>query len=657
MMTTPPWILGLANNMHNGAACIVRGARIVVAVQEERLSRVKRARLNLTDSFACVDYCLEAAGIGPEDLALVVECRSENAEGAPYAGSRLEERLGGVPHVLVSHHLAHAYSCAGPSGFDEATVLVVDGGGSPVEVLPAAEQRALPTEPRARAYEHLSIYEYRGGALEPVRKLASAMPYLSGLTSLRGKGMPEFASLGHMFSAVAFLTFHDYSDAGKVMGLAPYGRATLDVEEWFRWSGDDLVFENGIPARFAGCPPWPAAQQEHADLAASVQRALERALDGVLARIRRWGLPRDLAYAGGVALNGVANHRVLAPGTDRLFVLPAAEDSGTAIGAAYYGLGLLEPAARPAAFATDSLGRVRRPAELEAALAALPAVEEWRGEDTLGESAELLARGEVLGWLEGGSELGPRALGNRSILYDPRATDAKELLNARVKHRESFRPFAPVVLAEHAGEWLEFSERTQPLEYMLGVCPFRSGVDLPAVVHEDGTGRPQLLTSEANPSLHRLLTRFFELTGVPMLVNTSFNVMGEPIVETARDALWAMLSTGIDWTYVNGRLFSKRSDYPGVGGLVPRAACDVVDADTWPGLKCRTESGEFVHRIPDVAVLELLERMDGTRTVDAIARDRLATEEVGEHETLRTFIWLVRIGAVALVDYRAASQG
>jgi carbamoyltransferase len=638
-----PWILGLSNNLHNGAACLIHGDKVVVAMQEERLTRIKRARLDYRHSFLCVDYCLAAGGIREADLDMVVECRTLWDPAYAYEGSALQERLGKTPFVEVSHHLGHAASCAGPAGFAEATVLVVDGGGSLAKELGPAERDAV-LDWNEDAFEHLSVYHYRDGMLTPVEKHLSPMPYLR---ELRSGDMPDFGSLGHMFSAVAYVTFADYMEAGKVMGLAPYGRPVYPSADWFRYEKQRLMFSNKVAQRFKGHPGWPHRREELADLAASAQATLEDALGRVLEHIRDLGLPRRLAYAGGVALNSVANHRVVAPKVDELFVLPAAEDSGTALGAAYHGLSLLAPRTRPRRLVSDSLGRRASDAQIDAALKELPYVEELAGQDTLDATVALLADGAIVGWFEGGAEFGPRALGHRSILCDARRPDGKDVLNARVKHREAFRPFAPVTLEEHAREWFDIEATTQPMAFMLEVCPFKSHVKFPAVVHVDGSGRVQVLSRDVKSRLRELVLRFNKRTGVPMLVNTSFNVAGEPIVETPRDALWALLFTGIDYVNIEGRLFGKASGWAGPLTLIPIATARRGMRGDKTVFHCRTEHGEHTYKVDDRRALQLFDRIDGTSCVFDLARDVFGSDQ--EQLALKVFGWLMRIRAVSVV--------
>jgi len=389
---------------------------------------------------------------------------------------------------------------------------------------------------------------------------------------------------------------------------------------------------------------WPDNQDDYANLAASVQRALEFALERVVERIRRLDLPSRLCYTGGVALNSVANHKVLARAFDDVFILPAACDGGTAIGAAYYGLKQLIPAPRIRRFTTDSLGRSYEPDKVEQALAGLPGLRDITASDPLQQTADALAAGKIVGWFTGGSEFGPRALGQRSILCDPRQRDGKALLNGRVKHREAFRPFAPAVLAEHVQEWFDVAKPSDLTSFMLEVCEFKAGVDLPAVVHVDHTGRVQTITREMTPLLHALLSHFAARTGTPLLVNTSFNIMGEPIVETPRDALWCLLYTGIDCLYLDGRVIGKAPEFRSVLEFVPRVRCDIVEQGE--ALDCETEFGPHRYAITNPDVLSALTIMDGASTGYDLAARAFGAGSWAEERMMKAIGWLMRMSAI-----------
>jgi len=443
--------------------------------------------------------------------------------------------LSRVPLVRVAHHRAHALAAVAMSGFADCAVLIIDGAGSPEADLDDADRSTLVGP---GALETVSIYSY-DGTLAPVRK------HLGSWITPRRTGMPTFGSLGGMFSAVSQQIFGDASEAGKVMGLAPYGIPTIKPGDFVDLASE-LSFSTVVPDRFRHDRRWPDARAEYEELAASVQHALDLTVTSLAVAARKLTGHVRLAYAGGVALNCTTNELLVdLVGPDRFSVMPAAEDNGTAIGAAYAALGTIGHRSAPRRVRSDSLGRTYGGDEIAKAIAAFPFVKHRRGDDVSEETADYLAGGLFVGWFQGGSEFGPRALGHRSILADPRPVDAKDRLNSEVKRREAFRPFAPVVPVERAANWFEGAELDSP--FMLRACKWRRAVTdrVPAVVHVDRTGRVQTVDRQGEPRLWRLLESFRARTGVPVLLNTSFNLAGYPIVETPLDALLCMLAGGL----------------------------------------------------------------------------------------------------------------
>lgn len=568
-----PWVLGISAS-HNGAFCLLHGNEICVAIQEERLSGLKRARVYGGRRSLGLQYCFETAGITAADLSMVVLSCQRSAE--------LEENelwlhpdfsgLTDLRRRVVSHHLAHAASVFAASGFKSAAVLVVDGQGSPVADLHEAAKRAV-VDPSDDASEHLSLFKGHRNALTPL-EIHVTPRWLERNPS---GGMWRFFSLGGMYSAAAEQIFGDPMEAGKVMGLAPYGVPSIPVEEFLQFEGDRILFPNVAQRRFRHANRWPMHSREYQDLAASIQQALEAALMRITGRLHRLTNESRLCLAGGVALNSVANQRIYGESEfEQVYIIPSAEDSGVAIGAAYLGLWELAPGCRRRQFRVDALGRTATPWEVETAIAAMPGIAARRPADLLGEVAARLSRGEIGGWFQGGSELGPRALGQRSILCAPAGASTKDVLNARVKFREAFRPFAPAVLAEHAARWFDFGATPCDSPFMLRVVPFRPECRyrVPAVVHVDGTGRVQTLTREENGLFYELVSRFHSLAGVPMLLNTSMNIRGEPIVETGTDALWCFLGTGLDFCVLHDYIVTKAETFRTVLDYSPMVTAD-----------------------------------------------------------------------------------
>jgi carbamoyltransferase len=533
----PSYVLGISAFYHDAAACLLRDGEIVLAVEEERLSRIKHDRSYPTCAVAA---CLDAAGIGagavdavvfyektlpklerqlhtwiasfPRSFTAFVRSVSRYLDGRLDLARWLEKKGGFRGEILFSeHHLSHAALAFFSSPFPEATVLVADGVGE---------------------WATTSVWSAGPGGITPEREIA----------------FPD--SLGLFYSLVtSHLGFRVNDDEYKVMGLAAYGadRFAREMEALLPFADDGSFrlerrfVDPGGATRLGtraldallGPPRAPGApiEQRHQDLARSAQGRLEEALLHIEATLP---VGRPLCLAGGVALNGAANARLAA--RRPLFVPFAPGDSGAAIGAAYVGWFLGGPARARPARVTPFLGPTfdRAAAETAAREAGLPTTPlAALGGD--GFVAERIAGGAVVGFLDGAMEFGPRALGGRSILADPRRADMRDLINARIKHREPFRPFAPAILEERVDTYFEDA---RPLPWMTEILPVRPALrdTIPAVVHVDGTARVQTVRAADAPRLHALLEAFAERTGVPVLLNTSFNVAGEPIVCSPEDA-------------------------------------------------------------------------------------------------------------------------
>ena len=558
-MTDPPWILGISAS-HNGSACLLKGDEIVVAIQEERLTRFKRHRIRGAGPSRSVAYCLNYAGIEPADLDLVVLCiqgRSRDKIHDITLDPFLNVVTHAIPTITIPHHYGHAVSAFATSGFVESAVLIVDGAGSPVDDFTSDELKLLNGDPRD-SWETISLYHASGTSVVPLEK--HVVERGAWLVMHDGE-MPLFGSLGGMFSAAAQQIFGEPAEAGKVMGLAPYGQTMFPTSEFFDVANGKFYFKDTVPLRFCYEDRWPNRTAEYEALAASVQSALEDALLYLVQHLRARCRSDNLCYAGGVALNSVANERIIREsGFKNVYIMPAAEDSGTAIGAAYHGLWLLTQHNSQRAILHDAPGRTYTPADVSAALNETENVRVVNSNDVISDAVELLCDQKIIGWFDGGSELGPRALGQRSIICDPRRPDAKETLNMRVKMREPFRPFAPAVLLEEASNWFDFGDTAADSPFMLRVVDVKSEKrnKVPAIVHVDGTGRVQTLTRENNGRFYELVRKFYAKTGVPVLLNTSFNRMGQPIIETPADAIACLLNTGLDCCVFEDRIVFKK---------------------------------------------------------------------------------------------------
>jgi carbamoyltransferase len=651
-----PWVLGLSAS-HNGAACLLHGNRIVAAVQEERLVGKKRARLFGARPSLAVQYCLNQGGIGAADLDLVVLCAQTDStlpENDLTRSRMLQVQANGTPTITISHHTGHAVSAFATSGYDEAAVLVVDGMGSPTSDL-SDDERSAVIERGSVGGETNSIYFAEGTTLKALEKyIIDHGRWLNAPPP--GASMPGFGSLGGLFSAAAEQIFGDASDAGKVMGLAPYGTPTIGPDEFFEIRNGRFIFHDLVPKRFTKPERWPNNKELYENLAASVQNALEHALMYLVGRARALCPSRNLVYAGGVALNSVANERIVREsGYDKVYFMPPAEDSGPAIGAAYHGLWHLTGRYEPQALERDGFGAVYAAADITAAIKRTPSLVTEESSNAVESAASLIEQGKIIAWFSGPSELGPRALGQRSILCDPRQPDAKDRLNARVKHRESFRPFAPVIPLEEVGDWFELDGFDPVSPFMLRVMKFREDKrDLvPAVVHVDGTGRVQTVTRDVNGGYYELVRTFGNRTGVPILVNTSLNIMGEPIVETPEDALWCLLLTQLDACVFDGVVVTKKPGYESLAGLYPCLRVgpgDVRRPPTGEGLMLAvtTPWGPYAFGLRENSTLAILDvllggALDGaTRADEVFEQIRSKLGPIPDSDLIRLFAQLRR---------------
>ncbi len=564
-------VLGFSN-MRDAAAALVQGGRIVAAAEEERFVRIKHVTAL---PLHAIRYCLREAGVRLDEVDAiavpwkywVLGRRAVLALGAMLRspqlfrvkGRRSLERLGqewaelaflrsrlgrdfGAVHrrpVFLDHHLCHAASAFLVSPFERAAILVVDGASEAHTAL-------------------LAVGEGRD-----IRVL---------------KRIPLPHSLGQFYAAVtSFLGFRPDSDEYIVMGLAAYGEPTfasalrthvlpLRPDGEFRLNTELLDFHLARVRIFSpelirllgpNRQPGDEITQRHRDIAASAQRVLEDTLLHLARSLHARTRAESLCLAGGVAYNCVANSRLLREaGFRRIYVQPAAGDSGAALGAALWWASrcggmpdreVLRSAYLGPAFDEQECRRALDRAGLVAA--ALPE------EELCARAAEELARGRLVFWFQGRMEWGPRALGNRSLLADPRREDMRELINARVKLREWFRPFAPSVLEERAGDYFDPPSPSPFMLFTARVLPAAKGL-IPAVTHVDGTARVHTVDRESNPRFRKLLEAFERRTGVPVLLNTSFNV-NEPIVCTPDDAVHCFLRTDVDWLVLGDLLVGR----------------------------------------------------------------------------------------------------
>lgn len=554
-----PVVVGISAS-HDASACVLRGGRIESAIQLERVTRLRRDGKGFLHSREAVDYCLHALGIQARQVdafAFNAQPALPNYVGLSQPSSDADFDLFdpfSERSVFVSHHLAHAFSAFHTSPFAQAAVFVADGsGGSTLGaddlLMRGPEYREYLQQPLTKRpglhVQSTYVFDPEGYRFVE-RELAESFNVRCGSSSL-----------GEVYAAVSEYVFGEWQEGGKLMGLAPYG----DPDRF----GPSLL-ERDAEGRLQFRADWKDAHRralrrgdpmELRHMAARVQRDLEDALVERVRRVVELTGRKDMAYAGGLALNGVANERLRREtGLQRLHVIPASNDAGISIGAAAAAHYLLTQSTAHTATKHDYLGYAY--SARDCALAVNDFERRLvRAPLLITDVVDRLVAGKTVGVFEGASEFGPRALGHRSILADPRKKAMWEHVNRRIKFREDFRPFAPAVPVEVASEYFEL-EGDSP--YMLRVVRVRDQYrdKLGAVTHVDGSARVQTVDRNISPRFHALLTEFGRRTGIPALMNTSLNVRGEPIVETPSDALEMLLSTHLDALVIGDEVVEPR---------------------------------------------------------------------------------------------------
>ena len=571
-------ILGLHINTGQTAAALIRDGVVMAAAAEERFNRVKQSRAFPREAIC---FCLREANLAsvadldgiavswnpaenmrhinlsgftewrrydPEWLYILPNHIMSMAGEAAFSGPVLEMRItedGRCPLFFVNHHHAHIAHAISHSPFEEGMAVAIDEYGE---------------------HDSVTVAVFSGNDFKVIRRIA----------------YPN--SLGVFYAAFTeYLGFKPNLDEWKVMGAAAYGdpsRFRSAIEKILDWDGDEgawvldtrfiehanmkragyindrLIARIGIPVR----NPEDYLRQEHFDLAAAVQTVFEEQMFSLISYYARKTGATNLAASGGCMMNSLANGKIIEQTPiRRVFVPYAAADNGGAMGAALYvhdywrRCGRRRYAQAPSPFLGPEFSEAEITETLQKCKLCSTTVE-----DPVEYAAEALAAGKIIGWFQGRMEFGERALGNRSILADPRSTETKQLLNAAVKFREAFRPFAPSIPAEEAPKWFEMpKEAAAPyMEQVFTIRP-ECRMKIPAVVHNDGTGRLQTVTRESNPLYYRLLRAFEERTGIPIIVNTSFNLQGEPIVCSPADAIRTFYSCGLDMLILGKHVLNK----------------------------------------------------------------------------------------------------
>ena len=589
-------ILGISCYFHDASAALLRGGELVAAAEEERFTRKKH---DYEFPRNAIDFCLSVGGLKAAELDFVVFFEKpfikferlllSSMQTFPrshkvfreamitWLGDKLwiktliQKRLG-VPATKIlfsEHHLSHAASAFFCSGFDEAAIMTVDGVGE---------------------WTTASVGIGKGTEIKLLKEIR--FPH----------------SLGLLYSAfTAFLGFEVNEGEYKVMGMAPFGTPKymdkvykliriakdasfeLDMDYFsFHYSPDQtfnqkfvdlfgsprdpkaLFFtpDTGYPAYFGDKPgnyeQLGKENQHYADIAASIQAVTEEILVNMARELQKETGLKRLCMAGGVALNSVANGRILnETGFEEIYIQPSAGDGGGSVGAALYAYHAVLGKPRKFIMEHAYWGQENSPCVIEGFLKenGIPYERLEREEKLIERVVDNLQNGKVIGWSQGRFEWGPRALGSRSILADPRRADMKDIVNVKIKFREPFRPFAPSVLTERTEEYFDLPNAAKhyPARFMLYVVdvkPEKREI-IPAITHVDGTGRLQTVRKEYNPRYYRLIETFGQATGVPIVLNTSFNLKGEPIVNTPKEAFNTFSKSGMDTLVLGNYVIEK----------------------------------------------------------------------------------------------------
>jgi carbamoyltransferase len=569
-MSKPIYVLGTGLS-HDGSSCLLKDGEIIVAIEKERLSRIKHDGGNDADT---VQYCLDTAGIKVSDLSLVVQSANfekDEIKKDNYRGKRLFEVSSEIPFVSISHHLAHAWSAVGRSPFNECNIMVIDGCGSFHAQCDDLTDAFIPNDIGSQSgiYEEKdSFYFFNGKNLLPIFKDFSV---IGGMQQAGVARLPITAhSIGGLYAMAANYCFGSYDDAGKLMGLAPYGRKNMytdplvTLQDGRIWVNEQSIQKHFVSPADEVVRPFKQHFQYYADIARWVQEEAEKAILYIFENRLSIHPHAHLCYAGGVALNAVANTKILQETNNhQLYIEPAAGDNGLALGCAYYGwIHILQKEKIPASGNT-LLGKIYQKNEIDIAIQHMTSSPSGKfihceeKENYIEETARLLAAGKCVAWFQLGSEFGPRALGRRSILADPRIPNIQDTINHDIKLREDFRPFAPAVLYEDKDLYFDLGLESQYMILIDRIKDQLKGI-MPGIVHVDDTCRVQTV-KESDEPFYQLLKVWKAKSGISVLLNTSFNKKGMPIVETPEDAIDFFMNSKLDVLVLHNYIISKSS--------------------------------------------------------------------------------------------------
>jgi carbamoyltransferase len=565
------WVLGIAKS-HNGAVALIHDGEVVCAIQAERISRVKRQSIHVNKDTQlvsqCVEYCLRHANIRHSDIQSI-------AISTPFNFTNIEcndlfNCIGGVPNYYegtfyVPHHYSHMEYILHYSHLSSGIVLIVDGNGSK-----ESERKQFNISEKASSNcishvhitgrETVSAYWFDGHQASLIYRFS---PQTSGMKKYGPSNSHFLPSIGHYWQWASLYCCGSRAEAGKVMGLAASGDPTvheklnilsfqknglitLDYTKLFKTFSTPNLFNKDL-----------SNNKHYADIAAMVQNDTVKCLMDILHMLKRKYPTDTLYYAGGVALNVVANEKIIRSGLFKKVILNgSAEDNGTAIGAALAASNVLMGKRIPE-IVTDYYGRTYANDEILSAIKKFSFPYEFvKGDKLYDRVASLISDNRVVAWFQGRSEFGPRALGNRSILANPTSLTMKYILDLHMKQRDRYRPYAPAVLEEHTKQYFDLDGESPVM--------MREGRVLdnnfPAITHVDGSARVQTVTKKGNERFYKLIEALNKVSGFPVILNTSFNLPGEPIVETPYDAIKSFSKSRIEYLCIGNYILREQID-------------------------------------------------------------------------------------------------
>jgi carbamoyltransferase len=565
-LTPPIYVLGTGLS-HNGSAVLLKNGRVCVGIEKERISRKKHDGGN--DTLA-IQYCLDAEGIELSDVSLVVQCANfDIPDRNQFGGERIFATTNEPKIIDISHHLAHAYSAVGTSPFSECAVMVIDGCGSPLHQflsMHPEQKKNIDSSflnETQMICEKDSFYHFDGQKLTPLFKDFSTM---SDAATSKLKLPTTQHSIGGFYAVVSLYVFGDMDDVGKLMGLAPFGDATDFNFDAFKFQSGHLEVTNSWKKHFTNPSKGYEYFNEHfsyyANVARWAQEQVEKAVIACITNRLNQFPHKNLCYTGGVALNAVVNAKLEdAKIAQNIYFEPAAGDNGLALGCAYYGwLDYLEMP-KVTHNGSTCFGKHYSEELINTALQKESNKNYSQKKFDTDESLVLycgkkINEGKTIAWFQSGSEFGPRSLGRRSILAHPGIEGMKAHINRNIKFREDFRPFAPAVLKEKVSNYFETGrnspymilvDKTRP-EYLKKLCN---------VTHCDGSARVQTVEESWNSRFVKLLKEFEKQSGIAVLLNTSLNKKGMPIVETPEEALYLFEISALDVLVLESTVIEK----------------------------------------------------------------------------------------------------